>query len=207
MFLRFIKQGSFNADNLPLDGYSHTMAILLAFIPDLRLEDIERIAIGNVIRRHGSPLGDISSINTVIESIRSILATEHQKSPLKHRAYMMLIGNYGGHMAFATDPPYCVAYAADYKNTNDPSKMTPCEPLNHTYAMVTSNMVVRRLLSLPNWEPAERKLTVGGRLLIPRGMQFGPGLFPDLVILHNHVGPLADSAMWQEVPFRTIGPF
>ena len=33
-FLRFIEQGSFNADNLPLDGYSHTMAILLAFIPD-----------------------------------------------------------------------------------------------------------------------------------------------------------------------------
>ena len=65
-------------------------------------------------------------------------------------------------MAFATDPPYCVAYAADYKNTNDPSKMTPCEPLNHAYAMVTSNMVVRRLLSVPNWEPAERKLTIRG---------------------------------------------
>ena len=30
---------------------------------------------------------------------------------------MMLIGNYGGHMAFATDPPYCVAYPMDYKNT------------------------------------------------------------------------------------------
>ena len=137
----------------------------------------------------------------VIESIRSILATEHQKSLLKRRAYMMLIGNYGGHMAFATDPPYCVAYAMDYKNTNDPSKMTPREPLNHAYAMVTSNMVVRRLLSLPNWEPAERKLTIGGCLLIPRGMQFGPRLFPDLVIPRNHAGPLVNSAMWQEVHF------
>ena len=116
-FLRFVEQGSFNADNLPLDGCSQTTAILLAFIPDRRLEDIESIAIGNVIRRCGSPLGDISSINMVIESIRSILDTEHKKSPLKCRAYMMLIGNYGGHMAFATDPPYCVAYATDYKNT------------------------------------------------------------------------------------------
>ena len=143
----------------------------------------------------------------VIESIRSILDTEHKKSPLKCRAYMMFIGNYGGHMAFATDPPYCVAYAMDYKHTSDPSKMTPREPLNHTYAMVTSNMVVRRLLSLPNWEPADRKQTKGGHLLIPRGMQFGPELFPEIVIPRNHVGPLVNSITWQEVPFQTIGPF
>ena len=48
-FLQFVDQGSFNADNLPLDGCSHTTAILLAFIPDRRLEDIESVAIGNVI--------------------------------------------------------------------------------------------------------------------------------------------------------------
>ena len=206
MFLQFVDQGSFNADNLPLDGCSHTTAILLAFIPDRRLEDIESFAIGNVIRRRGGPLGDISSINTVIESIRSILNTEHKKSPLKRRVYIMFIGNYGGHMAFATDPPYCVAYAADYKNTSDPSKMTR-EPLNHTYAMVTSNMVVRRLLSLPNWEQVDRKQTKGGRLLIPRGVQFGPGLFPEIVIPCNHAGPLVDSITRQEVLFQTIGPF
>ena len=110
-------------------------------------------------------------------------------------------------MAFATDPPYCVAYAADYKNTNDPSKMMPREPLNHAYTMVTNNMVVRRLLSVPNWEPAERKLTKGGCLLILRGVHFDSGLFLELVIPRNHAGPLVDSAMWQEVPFRTIGPF
>ena len=55
-FLRFVEQGFFNADNLPLDGYSHTMAILLAFIPDTRLMDIERVGIGNVIRRHAGVL-------------------------------------------------------------------------------------------------------------------------------------------------------
>ena len=127
-FPRFVDDGSFNADNLALDGCSQTTAILLAFIPDRRLEDIKSVGIGNVIRRRGSPLGDISSINMVIESIRSILDTNCKKSHPKCRAYMMFIGNYGGHMAFATDLPYCVAYAADYKN-NDPSKMTPHEPL------------------------------------------------------------------------------
>ena len=53
----------------------------------------------------------------VIETIHSLLDTEHKKSPLKRRAYMMLIGNYGGHMAYATDPPYCVAYAAQTTRT------------------------------------------------------------------------------------------
>ena len=134
-FLQFIEQGSFNADNLPLDGYSHNSAILLAFIPDTRLMDIEHVVIGNVIQRHRTLLGDISSIPVVMDSICLVLASECKKSPLKCRAYMMLIGNYGGHMAFATDPPYCVAYATDYKITNDPSKMTPHECLNHAYTM------------------------------------------------------------------------
>ena len=38
-------------------------------------------------------------------------------------------------------------------------------------------------------------------------MHFGPELFPDLVILRNHVGPLIDSITWQEMPFQMIGPF
>ena len=84
----------------------------------------------------------------------------------------MLIGNYSGHMAFATDPPYCVAYAMDYKNTDDPSKMTPCEPLNHAFTMAARNMVVRRLLSVPNWEPTERKLTMGAAHSYSEGSAF-----------------------------------
>ena len=58
----------------------------------------------------------------MIESVQSILKTEGDKHRPRRRAYMMLIGNYGGHMAFTTQPPYCVAYAVDYQD-NDPSKM------------------------------------------------------------------------------------
>ena len=165
------------------------MAILLAFIPNPHLTDIEHVGTGNVIRGYGSPLGGIHSVNMVITHIHMVLASERDKAAPKHRAYMMLIGNYGGHMAFATDPPYCVVYAAEYKNTDDPSKMTFHEPSNHGFTMVASNMVVRRLLSVPNWVPAERKLTTGGCLLILRGVQFGPELFPDLVMPRNHVQP------------------
>ena len=85
--------------------------------------------------------------------------------------------------------------------------MTFRDPLNHGFAMVASNLAMRRLLSVPNWDPVERKLTTGGHLLILRGMHFGPKLFPDLVMARNHVAPLIDSIMQQEVPFQMVGPF
>ena len=49
MFLQFIEKGSFNPDNLVEDSYSHTMAKLLAFIPDPCFVDIECMGIGNII--------------------------------------------------------------------------------------------------------------------------------------------------------------
>ena len=206
-FIWYVEQGCFNVDKLPIDGCSQTTAILLAFIPDWRLEDIESMGIGNVIRRRGSPIGDLSSIKMVIDTIRSVLGTERKKSPMKHWVYMVLIGNYGGHMAFATDPPYCVAYSAWTTRPMIPHKWHLDHTQNHSYAMVTTNMIVRRLLSSPHWEPMVRKQTKGGCLLIPRGMQFGPTLFPEIVVPRNHVSLPVDPVMQQEAPFRTVGPF
>ena len=51
-------------------------------------------------------MGDASSVGTVLESIRSVLKSEADKQCPHRRAYMMIIANYGGHMAFATEPPY-----------------------------------------------------------------------------------------------------
>ena len=99
-----------------------------------------------------------------------------------------------------------VLLTPDYK-TNDPSQMTPRHTQNHPYAMVTTNMIVRRLLSLPHWEPTVRKQTKGGRLLILRGVQFGPALFPEIVVPRNHTSPPVDPVMWQEALFQTVGPF
>ena len=109
-------------------------------------------------------------------------------------------------MAFAMEPPYCVAYAAEYQD-KDPSKMTSRDPENHWYVTVSDKMVVRRLLSVPNWDPSERKCIKGGHLLIPRGVQYGPKLFPELVVPCNHAGLLIDPAMGQDAPLRTIGSF
>ena len=48
-FLHYIEKGFFNPDNLAPHCCSQTTAILLAFIPDRRLEDIKNVGIGNVI--------------------------------------------------------------------------------------------------------------------------------------------------------------
>ena len=151
-------------------------------------------------------MGDALSIGTVLKSIWSVLTSEADKQRPHRRAYMMLNANYGRHMAFTTEPPYCVAYAAEYQD-KDPSKMTSREPENHWYVMVSEKMIVRWLLSVPNWEPSEKKRIKGGHLLILRGVQYGPKLFPELVVPCNHAGPLIDSATGQDAPFWTIGSF
>ena len=199
-------EGAFNPDHLAPHCCSQTTAILIALLPGRHLQDIESVGIGCIIRRFGAPLGDMSAVGTVIDSVQSVLKSEADKQRPHRRAYMMLIGNYGRHMAFTTEPPYCVAYAAEYWD-KDPSKMTPREPVNHSYVMVSDKMIVRRLLSMPNWDPSERRRTKGGHLLIPRGVQYSPKLFPELVVLCNHAGPLVDPTTGHDAPFQTIGSF
>ena len=148
----------------------------------------------------------MSSVGTVIDSVWLALKSEADKQRPHCRAYMMLIGNYGRHMAFTTEPPYCVVYAAEYRD-KDPSKMMPREPVNHSYVMVSDKMIVRWLLSVPNWDPSERRRTKGGRLLIPRGVQYGPKLFLELVVPCNHAGPLVDPTTGLDAPFWTVGSF
>ena len=48
-FLHYVEKGLFNPDNLAPHCCSQTTAILLAFIPDWHLKDIENVGIGNVI--------------------------------------------------------------------------------------------------------------------------------------------------------------
>ena len=62
-FLHYVKDGLFNPDKLAPHCCSQTTVILLAFIPDWHIQDIESVGIGNVICRCGTPLGDISSIS------------------------------------------------------------------------------------------------------------------------------------------------
>ena len=48
-FLDYVEKGMFNPDNLATHCCSQTTAILLAFLPDQHVQDIESVGIGNVI--------------------------------------------------------------------------------------------------------------------------------------------------------------
>ena len=39
------------------------------------------------------------------------MEAEGQSTEPEHRTYCMIVGNYGGHRAFATDPLFCTAYS------------------------------------------------------------------------------------------------
>ena len=56
-FLHYVKKGLFNPDNLAPHCCSQTTAILLAFIPDWHLKDIENVGIGNVIQKVWNSFG------------------------------------------------------------------------------------------------------------------------------------------------------
>ena len=51
------------------------MAILLAFLPDWHIQDIESFGIGCAIRRFGTPMGDVLSIGMMIDSVWSVTLT------------------------------------------------------------------------------------------------------------------------------------
>ena len=103
-------------------------------------------------------------------------------------------------MAFATDPPFCLTYPVGYFDKKDPSTMMIQNPDNHPVALMVSDMVVHQLLVLDSPDHNYTRTNCGRCLLIPRGVQFGSKLFPEIVILRNHATPYPDPTTRQEAP-------
>lgn len=81
----------------------------------------------------------------------------------------MLIGNYGGHMAFATDPLFCLAYPVEYLEKKDPGAMMIRNLENHPVMYMGSNMFVNQLLALDYSKRDYLRTSHGRCLIIPRG--------------------------------------
>ena len=119
----------------------------------------------------------------------------------------MIIGNYGGHMVFATDPPFCMAYSLDFIHKDDPAQMTFRNQQNYPVSFTTDGLMLHQLLMQDCTEHEYVMTTHNGCLLIPRGVQFPKDLFPEIVIPHNHAAPYSDSITGKGAPFITVGPF
>ena len=201
---KWVENGSFNPEHMATN--SHSMAILLALNPDAQCKDIESVGIRLIVRWHKAPLGQISSIPHLIRYTRSLLEAEGQSIAPIHRIYCMIVGNYGGHTAFAMDPLFCTVYSLDFINEDD-AKMMFRNQENHPVAFTAESLIVCQLLTRDCMEHKYMMTTHNGCLLIPRGMQFPKDLFPEIVVLHNHAAPYHDPKTGKEASFVTIGPF
>ena len=79
---RLIADESFNPEHMAKSDYSHNTAVLLMFIPDANLKDIERVGIGLVVCQHGGPLALISSVQQFISYICNVLKLERASRKL-----------------------------------------------------------------------------------------------------------------------------
>ena len=80
-------------------------------------------------------------------------------------------------------------------------------PDNNPVVFLGSEMVVCQVLVWDCSECKYERTNHNRHLIIPRGVQFGKELFPEIVILRNHAAPYPDPTTGKEAPFITVGTF
>ena len=110
-------------------------------------------------------------------------------------------------MAFATDPPFCIAYPLRFAETDNPSQMTFRHQHNHPVSFTGDCLIVRQLLARDCPECEYVMDRCHGCLLMLRGTQFPPDLFPQIVMPRNHATPYRDPKIGEDAPFITVSSF
>ena len=135
------------------------------------------------------------------------MEAEGQSCELMRRMICTIVGNYGRHMAFATDPLFCTAYPLSFVHKDDPAQMTFRSQQNHPVSFTGDGLLVHQLLTQDCPQCEYMMDRHHGHLLIPRGMQFLPELFPQIVVPRNHVTPYRNPKTGEDAPFVTVSPF
>ena len=143
----------------------------------------------------------------LIKYARSLMEVERQSSEPVCRTICTIIGNYGGHMAFATDPPFCMAYPLSFIHKDEPAQMTFRSQQNHPISFTADGLLVHQLLTQDCPQHKYMMDRCHGCLLIPRGVHFLPDFFPQIIVPHNHATPYHDPKTGEDAPFATVGPF
>ena len=117
----WISNGSFNPHHKPDEDCSHTTAILIILAPNSEGTKLTYVSVGLIIRWCKGPVGWIEDIPRFITFIRSQLKGDRPASPNDRKTYCMIVGDYGGPLAFATKPPFCTAYPLSFADRDDPT--------------------------------------------------------------------------------------
>ena len=199
--------GSFNLERMAEGDYSCTTAILILLNPNTQGTVLESTSIRLVVQRRMGPVGHIDTIMKLTKYAHSLMKVEQQSSDPVHRTIGTIMGNYGSHMAFTTDPPFCTAYPLSFVYQDDSAQMTFLSQQNHPVSFTVDGLLVHQLLTwdCPLCEYMMDKCH--GCLLVPRGVHYLPDLFPQILTPRNHTTPYRDPQMGEDAPFVTVGPF
>ena len=119
----------------------------------------------------------------------------------------MIVGDYGGPLAFATEPPFCTAYPLCFANRDDPTCMTFHHPQNHPWSFPTDVLLVCQLLA---WDSSAHEHALDKcrrHILIPRGVHLSSNVIPKIEVPRGHSAPYYNCRRGVEAPFFTMGHF
>ena len=106
------------------------------------------MSVGIVVCWHKTPVGQISTILKLIKYAHSLMEVEGQSSePMHIGSICTIMDNYGGHMALAMDPPFCMDYPLCFVDTEDPAQMTFRSQQNHPVSFTRDCLMVHQLLA------------------------------------------------------------
>ena len=108
---------------------------------------LESASVGLIVSQCKGPVGQISTITKLIKYAHSLMEAEGKSSEPMRRTICTIVGNYGGHMAFATDPPFCMTYSMHFVPKDDPAQMTLRSQQNHPVSFTGDGLLVCQLLT------------------------------------------------------------
>ena len=204
---RWIANGSFNLERMAEGNYSHSTAILVVLNPNNQGTGLKCASVGLIVQWRNGQVGRIDDIPKLIAYTRSQLKGDRHFSDNARKTFCIIVGDYGGSMGFATDPPFCTAYPLSFVDKGDPARMTFWSPQNHPTSFTADVLLVCQLLAR-DCSPCEYTEDRCRRcLIIPRGLHFLSDLFPQIVVPRDHAAPYCDPWSGGEAPFFTVGLF
>ena len=183
--------------------------ILLVFQVDRKHKEITNVYMGFVVCRVESHLYAPDQILDFVKDIQVNLqvardALKARGNPGKRHAFCLFVDNFSGTMSIRTDPPYCLVYPTSYVNGVEPDHFNTH---NSPIGMHLHCCICHPTLQFSNDDPKEITNYVRSHLILPHGAQYNDWLFPAILELQNHCGPLIDHAMGKPYPMEMVGDF
>ena len=107
-------------------------------------------------------------------------------------------------MSIPTDPPYCLVCPTTYIKGIKPNYF---DTRNSPVGMRLHRCVCQATLQFSNTDPKQCTKYAGSHLIIPHRAQYNNCLYPSILEMWNHCGPLIDPATGEPCPMEVVGDF